>query len=62
MEYTSAVLCVVWNAVWLAVVADDAVYGRVAEPVWIGLILLSFGYLILCIRKSLLDCETVWEV
>lgn len=62
MEYASAVLCVVWNTVWLAVVADDAVYGRVARPVWIGLILLSFGFLILCIRKSLLDCETVWEV
>lgn len=62
MAYASAVLCVVWNAVWMAVVADDAVYGRVAEPVWIGLILLSFGYLILCIRKSILDCETAWEV
>lgn len=62
LEYASAVLCVAWNAVWIAVVADDAVYGRVAEPVWIGLILLSFGYLILCIRKSLLDCEIVWEV
>ncbi len=62
MEYASVALCVVWNVVWLTVVANDVVYGKVAEPVWIGLILLSFGYLILCIRKSLLDCETVWEV
>ncbi len=62
MEYASVALCVVWNVVWLAVVTDDAVYSRVAGPVWLGLILLSVGYLILCIRKSLLDCETVWEV
>ncbi len=62
LEYVSAVLCVVWNVVWLTVVTNDAVYGRVAEPVWIGTILLSFGYLILCIRKALVDCEMVWEV
>lgn len=62
LEYVSAVLCVVWNVIWMTVVANEAVYDRVAEPVWIGIILLSFGYLILCIKKSLLNCETVWEI
>ncbi|MCM1181357.1 MAG: hypothetical protein NC347_13960 [Clostridium sp.] len=61
LEYVATVLCVVWNVVWLTVVANDAVYDRVSGPVWIGIILLSLGYLILCIRKSLLDCEMVWE-
>lgn len=62
MEYATSVLCVIWNVVWMAVVTNDVVYSRVAEPVWMGVILLTLGYLILCIRKSLLDCEIVWEV
>lgn len=62
LEYVSAVLCAVWNVIWLAVMSNGAVYDRVAEPVWMGIILLSFGYLILCIQKSLLDCETFCEV
>lgn len=62
MEYTAAVLCMVWSVVWLAVIANDAVYDRISEPVWIGLIALFFGYLVFCIRKSLVNCEILWEV
>lgn len=62
MEYAAAATCMVWNIIWLAVVANDAVYDRIAGPVWIGLILLFFGYLVFCIRKSLFNCEMVWEV
>lgn len=62
MEYVTFVLCGIWSVIWLAMVAKDNVYNRVAGVVWIGLILLSFGYLLFCIRKSLSDCEMVWEV
>lgn len=62
LEYVSAVLCAVWNVIWMVAVANETVYDRVAEPVWLGVILLSFGYLILCVQKSLSNCETVWEV
>ena len=62
LEYVTAVMCGMWNVVWLAMVANDTVYDRFAEPVWMGLILLSCGYLIFCIQKSLMDCEKVWEV
>lgn len=62
MEYVTVVLCVMWSVVWLAIVANDIVYERVAGTVWFGLILLSIGYLMFCIRKILSDCEIVWEV
>lgn len=62
MEYTAAALCMVWSVVWMAVTANDIVYDRVSGPVWTGLILLCFGYLIFCVRKSLSDCEIKWEV
>lgn len=62
MEYVTVVLCGIWSVVWFTIVANDMIYGRVSGLVWIGLILLSFGYLIFCIQKSLSDCEMVWEV
>lgn len=61
MEYTAAVVCMVWSVLWSAVTANDTIYDRIAGPVWAGLILLCVGYLVFCVRKSLSDCEINWE-
>lgn len=61
MDYTAAAMCMVWSAVWLTVAANNALYERIAVPVWIGLILLFFGYLVCCVQKSLSCSERVWE-
>lgn len=61
MEYTAAAMCMVWSVVWLTVTANNALYDRIAVPVWCGVILLFFGYLVFCIQKSLSSSEMVWE-
>lgn len=62
MEYAATALCMVWSAVWSVVAANEAIYDRLAEPVWLGMILLFLGYLVFCIRKAISDCEIAWEV
>ena len=52
-EYVAVLLCLVWVAVWMMIVANEAIYQKIAAPVWIGLILLTLAYFIFCIQKSL---------
>ncbi len=61
MEYVAAAMCMAWSVIWTIVVANNTVYDMIAGPVWMGLILLSFGYLIFCIRKLLFSGEMLWE-
>ncbi len=51
-EYIAVFVSVVWIVVWLAVVTHDPLYHIIAEPIWLGLVLLSFGYLIFLIKRS----------
>jgi len=60
-EYTAVLACMVWSAVWSVLVIYDPVYQRIAAPAWIGILFLSFVYLIYCIRKSWSGCEEIWE-
>ena len=43
------------------IVANDVIYYAIVEPLWLVLILISFGYLVFCVRKSQQDYELVWE-
>lgn len=61
MEYAALLACGIWTVIWMAVVSHELVYAAIAEPVWLGLLLLSFAYLIFSIRKSQAYCEIVWE-
>lgn len=61
MEYVAVLVSAIWMVIWLAVVTHDGIYHMIAEPIWIGLILLSFAYLIFCIRKSQFSYEIIWE-
>lgn len=60
-QYLAVLGNMVWLVIWLAVEMYNSLYHIIIGPVWLGLVLLSFGYLIFCIRKSQVKCEIVWE-
>ena len=61
-EVFSILLCIVWSAVWVQIVLNEAVYRTISTPVWWALLAASFLYLIYSIwmgQKKYLD---LWEV
>lgn len=56
-EYIAVLASIVWIVIWSAVTMQDSIYHVIAEPIWLSLVLLSFGYLIVCIRKSQFNCD-----
>lgn len=61
MEYVAVLVCAVWTGLWLAILAHDTIYYMIAEPIWLGLVGLSFIYLFYCIEKSQHYCEIIGE-
>ncbi len=61
MEYVTLLLSGIWMVIWAAIVVRDEIYQSIAEPAWIGILLLSFGFLAYCIRRSQKTCENGWE-
>ena len=62
MEYTAVFLSMVCILIWALIVSDDSVYQRISMPAWIGLLTVSFFYMVFCIHRSQCDCEINWEV
>lgn len=60
-ETLTMALCIVWIAVWLLILLDQRIYGRIALPVWGGLLFFSFLYLVYCIRRSAKNYNLIWE-
>lgn len=61
-EYIPVFLSMVCILIWSSVVSSDSIYQKVSTPIWIGLLIISFGYLVFCIYKSQCNCEINWEV
>lgn len=61
MEYVALLVCGVWMGIWTVIVMHDEIYQSVVEPVWLVLLLLSFGYFVFCVKKSQRNCENSWE-
>lgn len=61
MEYVALLVSGVWMGIWTAIVMHDEIYQSVVEPVWLGLLLLSFGYFAFCVKKSQWNYENGWE-
>lgn len=61
-EYIAVFGSMVWITIWTAVVVNNSLYYAIAKPVWIGLVMLSFGYLVFLIKKSQMNCEKIWRV
>lgn len=60
-EYVAVLLCLVWVAIWTMLVANDAIYQRIASPVWKAMLFLTFAYAVYCVRKSLTFDEKILE-
>lgn len=60
-EYIAVFISMMWIILWSVIVSQDTLYHRIAEPIWFGFVVLSFGFLIYFIRKSWLVCEEIWE-
>lgn len=60
-EYIAVIVSMVWIILWSVIVTHNALYHIIVDPIWIGLIILSFGYLIFLIRKAQMNCEKVWK-
>ena len=61
LEYIAVFLSTACIFAWSLIVSTDFIYERISMPLWIGLLLLSFIYLIYCIWKSQCNCEINWE-
>lgn len=61
LEYIAVFLSTACIFAWSMIVSTDFIYERISMSVWIGLLLLSFIYLIYCIWKSQCNCEINWE-
>lgn len=60
-EYIAVFVSMVWIVVWSAIVTHDSIYQIIAEPVWIGFVILSSGYLVFLIQKSQLIGGNIWR-
>ena len=60
-EYVAVMLCLLWVAVWTMIVVNDAVYQRIASPVWKAMLVLTFVYVVYCVRKSFTFDEKMLE-
>lgn len=60
-EYLAVFFCLVWVGVWTMFVTNDAVYQRIAAPVWAVMLVTTFAYFIFCVRRSLAFDEKILE-
>lgn len=62
IEYIAVFLCMVCIVVWSLIVSTDSIYKRISMPVWIGLLMISFGYLVFCVHRAQCNYGINWEV
>ena len=62
MEYIAVFLSIACILIWTLIVSTDSIYQRISMPIWVGLLIISFGYLIFCVHRSQCNCEINWEV
>ena len=62
MEYIAVFLSIACILIWTLIVSTDSIYQRISMPIWVGLLIISFGYLIFYVHKSQCNCEINWEV
>ena len=60
-EYIAVLSCLVWVGVWMMIIANDAIYQKIATPVWVAMLLLTFAYFVFCVQRSLIFDENILE-
>ncbi|MFR3530693.1 MAG: hypothetical protein ACLTTZ_09395 [Lachnospiraceae bacterium] len=61
-EAGAVTLCVLWSAIWLLVILNEAIYRWITVPVWIGLLAAALLYLGIAVYRVLKSCFMYWEV
>lgn len=63
MSQTGAVVSsLLWITVWLFTVTNEQIYQSISVPVWMVLLLAAALYLCYAVKRTLVVCETIWEV
>lgn len=61
-ETAAIILCVLWSALWLFIILNEAVYKMITLPVWLVCIGGSLSFLCITVFRILKDCDNYWEV
>lgn len=63
-ELLAAGLCVLWSLLWYRVVVAEKLYRTIAPSIWLGLVVVSLGFMIYMIGRSVKTaahyCEGEW--
>lgn len=63
MSQTGAVVSsLLWITVWLFTVTNEQIYQSISVPVWMVLLLAAVLYLCYAVKRTLVVCESIWEV
>lgn len=60
-EAFSILLCSVWSGLWVLVISNESLYNAISVPVWTGMLILSFAYLVYTIRRGQKTIFKTWE-
>ena len=61
-EAISILGCFLWGIIWWGIVMNNAIYERIAMPIWIILFVLAVCFLIGAVYKTIHDCNRFLEV
>lgn len=56
-EYIAVMISIFWTAIWCRFILDDEIYNAVTPPIWTGICVFAFLYLIYAIRRAVCECE-----
>ncbi len=62
LEEVAVFACILWMIVWLVISSQELIYRIIVLPLWSGLLVLALIYLIYCVRKTQVHCDSLWEV
>lgn len=61
-EVTALFTCVIANGIWILAIINEAVYTKITALLWGILFAISAAAVFLSIRKTICDCDKLWEV
>lgn len=61
-ETTAVALCLLWSALWSAIVLNEKVYAAISLPVWMGLAAAALTALCFSACRAVRQCNQIWEV
>ncbi len=61
-EATSILGCFIWGVIWWGIAMNNAIYERIAMPIWIILFVFAICFLIGAVYKTIHECNRFLEV